>query len=339
MSLCPVSFAQSNVLIIDDAQAVISAVRAMLRAMGFQDACIDYSKDGKSALNSIRSKKYDIIICDYNLGDGLNGKQLLEEMRYSRLLGPDNIFIMITGESSNGIVRSIVELRPDEYILKPFSPQQLQKRLKSSIFKKHYYHELYEIEHRQDAAAGIILCDELLSRGDTEHLLVSQFKGRFLQSLKLYDSAQQLYQELYQKHSEEWIKVELCNVLVELGNYDEVELLMSGVKGGKGGVTLPELSVMSKLEIYKGNIPEAISHLSLASILAPGNPIRELVIANLCLSEHDYVNAERKYSIYRECCKDTSRDDLVLSLNIVRVMLFSAELEAEEKERRKNIKK
>ena len=58
------TLSQHNVLIIDDAQAVISVVRTMLRSMGFSDNCIDYVKEGKSALNCIKSmmSSYVIII-------------------------------------------------------------------------------------------------------------------------------------------------------------------------------------------------------------------------------------------------------------------------------------
>ncbi|MNZ28781.1 Chemotaxis protein CheY [compost metagenome] len=333
------TFSQRNVLIIDDAQAVISVVRTMLRSMGFSDNSIDYAKEGKSALNCIKLKKYDVIICDYNLGDGLNGKQLLEEIRYGRLLGPDNVFIMITGESSKHIVRSIVELRPDDYILKPFNQQQLQSRLRGALSKRSQYRALYELDHQNDAAAGIALCDELLSNGNVDQLLVNQFKGQFLQSLRQYDEAQELYRDLYNKHADAWIKIELCNVLVELGDYDEVESIMTHMNNDNTVSSLPELSVMSKLEIYKNNIPEAISHLSLASTLAPGNPDRELVIANLCLSESDYINAERRYTVYRACCKGTFRDDLTSSLNVIRAMLFSIEEEDYSSARYSNIRK
>ncbi|MGU5738989.1 response regulator [Aeromonas caviae] len=278
------TLSQHNVLIIDDAQAVISVVRTMLRSMGFFDNCIDYVKEGKSALNCIKTKKYDVIICDYNLGDGLNGRQLLEEMRHGKLLGPDNVFIMITGESSKTIVRSIIELRPDDYILKPFSQQQLQSRLKYALLKRSQYRALYELDYHNDAAAGIALCDDLLGNDNVDQLLVSQFKGQFLQSLQQYNEAKSLYLDLYNKHTDAWIKIELCNVLVELGDYDGVESIMAHISNDSAMLALPELSVMSKLEIYKNNIPEAISHLSLASSLAPGNPDRELVIANLCLS-------------------------------------------------------
>ena len=339
MGAYTLTFSQRNVLIIDDAQAVISVVRTMLRSMGFSDNCIDYAKEGKSALNCIKLKKYDVIICDYNLGDGLNGKQLLEEIRHGRLLGPDNVFIMITGESSKTIVSSIIELRPDDYILKPFSQQQLQSRLRWALSKRSQYRALYELDHQNDAAAGIALCDELLSNDNVDQLLVNQFKGQFLQSLRQYDEAQELYRDLYNKHADAWIKIELCNVLVELGDYDEVESIMTHTNNDNTVSALPELSVMSKLEIYKNNIPEAISHLSLASTLAPGNPDRELVIANLCLSESDYINAERRYTVYRACCKGTFRDDLISSLNVIRAMLFSIEEEDYSSARYSNIRK
>ncbi|WP_349920961.1 response regulator [Aeromonas veronii] len=327
MGAYTLTFSQRNVLIIDDAQAVISVVRSMLRAMGFSDNCIDYAKEGKSALNCIKLKKYDVIICDYNLGDGLNGRQLLDEIRHGKLLGPDSVFIMITGESSKTIVRSIIELRPDDYILKPFNQQQLQRRLRVALSKRSQYRALYEIDHQHDAAAGIALCNELLCNESVDQLLVNQFKGQFLQSLRKYDEAQNLYWELDKKHADAWIKIELCNVLVELGDYDEVESIMAHMSNDISVSSLPELTVMSKLEIYKDNIPEAISHLTLASSLAPGNPDRELVIANLCLSESDYTNAERRYSIYRACCKGTFRDDLTSSINVVRGMLLSIEEE------------
>lgn len=339
MSAYTLTFNQHNVLIIDDAQTVISVVKTMLRIMGFSDNSIDYAKEGKAALNCIKLKKYDVVICDYNLGDGLNGKQILEEIRHGKLLGPEHIFIIITGESSNSIVRSIVELRPDDYILKPFNQQQLQNRLKCALIKRHQYRALYEMDYQNDAEAGIALCDELLRNDNADSLLVNQFKGQFLQSLNLYSEARALYRELHQKHDDMWIKVELCNVLVEMGDYAEVESIVVDMGNCSAVATFPELSVISRMEIYRKNIPEAISHLSLASSLVPGNPDRELVIENLCLSEGDYINAERRYSIYRACCKGTFRDDLESSLNVARTMLFSIENKEYGAARHSNIKK
>ncbi len=321
------NFSKLSVLIVDDAQVVISAVRAMLRAMGISDSCIDYAKESKSALCCIKSKKYDVIICDYNLGDGLNGRQLFEEIRHCKLLGPSAVFIMITGESSKAIVRSIIELRPDDYILKPFSQQQLQSRLKGALSKRIQYSALYELDYQNDARAGVELCNALLTKGHCNQLLVNQFKGHFLQSLCQYDEAEKLYRNLYKRHTDSWIKIELCNVLVELGGHDEVESIMATVNNGNTMSSIPELNIKSKLEIYKNNIPDAIAHLSLASHLAPGNPDRELVIANLCISEGDYVNAERHYKIYCSLCKGTYRDDLRSSFNVIRAMLFLIEKE------------
>lgn len=320
-------FSKLKALVVDDAQTVLSVVRTMLRAMGFIDKNIDFAKDAKSAITFSKANCYDIIICDYNLGRGLNGKQILEEIRHYKLLGAGSIFIIISGESSSSIVRSIIELRPDEYILKPFSQKQFHRRVKLAYIRKCQYKRLYEAEYNNEPSSGLSYCEELIGRGNVDVMLVSRFKGVFLQALKKYSDAEQFYRDLYAKHREEWIEFELCNVLIELGSYDEVESIINTSLNSASHreLTLPELSVMSKLAIYQGEIPDAISHLELASALAPGNPTRELVIANLCVAAGDYVSAEKRYYVYKEYCRDTYRDDFTTSLHVVRAMLFSAE--------------
>ncbi|CAK0759075.1 hypothetical protein CCP3SC15_2450004 [Gammaproteobacteria bacterium] len=46
------------------------------------------------------NRSYDIVLCDYNLGDGRDGMQILEEAKQRHLIGLTTVFVMITAESS-----------------------------------------------------------------------------------------------------------------------------------------------------------------------------------------------------------------------------------------------
>jgi CheY-like chemotaxis protein len=81
---------------------------------------VEFASNYQDAIYRIRNNTPDIILCDYMLGDGRSGQQLLEELRRFNLLPDETIFMMVTGEQSYEQVVSAVELVPDDYIIKPF---------------------------------------------------------------------------------------------------------------------------------------------------------------------------------------------------------------------------
>lgn len=113
-------FSKLKVLIVDEAPVVISSVKAMLRQLGFTEENVYFSRSPKACIYMSSQDSFDIFFCSYSFGLGLNGKQILEELVHRKLLKVDGIFMLITGESTRQVAQSIIELKPDEYILKPF---------------------------------------------------------------------------------------------------------------------------------------------------------------------------------------------------------------------------
>ena len=67
----------ARVLIIDDFEGMLRMLREFIRVAGAQQ--IDTAKNGKDAVAALAKHKYDVVLCDYNLGEGKNGQQILEE--------------------------------------------------------------------------------------------------------------------------------------------------------------------------------------------------------------------------------------------------------------------
>ena len=134
-------FGDKSYLVIDDFSDMRSVLRSILRSLGATR--VDQAADGAEAVSRMERKRYDVILCDYMLGDGRSGQQLLEELRRFNLLADETIFMMVTGEQSYEQVVSAVELVPDDYIIKPFSPDKLVLRLDRIMAKKEFFRAYY----------------------------------------------------------------------------------------------------------------------------------------------------------------------------------------------------
>ena len=55
-------------------------------------------------------RRYDLILCEYELDGGQDGQQLLEDLRHHKLITPATIFIMLTSEGEYSKVIGAAEL-------------------------------------------------------------------------------------------------------------------------------------------------------------------------------------------------------------------------------------
>src|SRR5262245_32063046 len=84
-----------SVLVVDDYSTMIRIIRNLLRQLGFVD--VDDATDGESALVKMSSKRYGLVISDWNM-EPMTGYDLLCKVRATPELGATP-FIMVTAES------------------------------------------------------------------------------------------------------------------------------------------------------------------------------------------------------------------------------------------------
>lgn len=319
-------------LVVDDAPVVVAILRVMLRKMGLLDDHIHSAKDARSALHLARYRAYDIIICDYNFGGGLNGKQIFEELSHDHLMTPGSVFIMVTGEASGPIVRSIIELEPDEYLLKPYTEKDLHDRLRTAVRRKHTLLPIYSAEQEKNPAAGLKACDELEAKYPVYLTLIKRFRGQFLRDLSRAEEARALYESILCADNYDWAQLGLGNTLVDIGDYEGAEKCFASLLA-QPVVSVATLNAVSRFELYREDIPAAIRHVTMASELVPGHAERELLLANLCLVEGDYASAVIKYRFYHEVNRETFRDTLLSRMNWVRGLVWQLSACSDERDR------
>lgn len=150
-------YSKKRFLVIDDQSQARDALRTVAQQLGA--FAVEFASNYQDAIFRIRNNMPDIILCDYMLGEGRSGQQLLEELRRFNLLPDETIFMMVTGEQSYEQVVSAVELIPDDYIIKPFSPDKLLFRLERIVAKKLFFAGYYKEKRKEEYANALAILE------------------------------------------------------------------------------------------------------------------------------------------------------------------------------------
>ena len=115
------------VLVVDDYSTMVRIIRNLLRQLGFAD--VDEARDGVAALAKMRSKRYGLVISDWNM-EPMTGFEFLREVRADPQL-EETPFIMVTAESKTENVIAARKAGVNNYIVKPFNAQTLKAKIEA----------------------------------------------------------------------------------------------------------------------------------------------------------------------------------------------------------------
>lgn len=207
------NYSKKRFLVIDDQAQARDALRTVAQTMGAFS--VEFAANYQDAIFRIRNNAPDVILCDYVLGDGRSGQQLLEELRRFKLLPDETIFMMVTGEQSYEQVVSAVELVPDDYIIKPFSPDKLQLRLDRIVAKKDFFAEYYQEKRAQEFAKALAILQK--KRNDEagrpyRFEILRQQAEVFLASGDA-KSAESAYRDIIENHDFPWARAGVARSL------------------------------------------------------------------------------------------------------------------------------
>jgi two-component system chemotaxis response regulator CheY len=115
------------VLVVDDYSTMIRIIRNLLRQIGFAD--VDDASNGAAALDKMRTKRYGLVISDWNM-EPMTGYDLLQQVRSDPGFG-NTPFIMVTAESKTENVIAAKKAGVNNYIVKPFNAQTLKAKIEA----------------------------------------------------------------------------------------------------------------------------------------------------------------------------------------------------------------
>ena len=152
-----------KVLIADEFQNSRQSIKKILASLDINKVSV--TSNGKGVIDACRNTAFDLILCNYNLGKGKNGQQVLEEIRKLGYLKATSSFVFISAETSRDVVMSLMETKPDEFLMKPFNQSELIKRIKNLFNKNNELINIKTAIENEDHKQVISLCQAQIANG------------------------------------------------------------------------------------------------------------------------------------------------------------------------------
>jgi len=208
------------VLVIDDQQQMRQIIRESLYRLGIRNVVM--AGNAREAMKAMRDENVDVVLSDYNLGEGTDGQQLLEAARGGNILSPVAPWIFITANSLRTDVLAAGDYIPDGYIVKPFADQLLCRTIETLAARKAALAPLlYAIDAKKwdevlSVAEGFVQRRDALSVEGIKQKAGALMKlGRFEEALAAYMQALAMNSEL------PWARLGRAHALRAGGKTDE----------------------------------------------------------------------------------------------------------------------
>ncbi len=310
-------------LIVDDSGNYRTSLLTLLTDAEVPSRQIDSAANGEEALKLIASNHYDVILCDFYMGEGKDGQQVLEESRARGILGYSTIFIIIAAETARAMVLSVVENRPDDYLTKPFTRSVLSSRLHKLISDKEGLREVDEALGKKSYQRAMHHLNRLIeARSECPYELL-RIKADIEEKNRYYDQALQIYEETLEEQSLIWARLGKGRVLYSKERYAEALACFEQVLEENDAQNVArDWMARTLMKMDQGERAQEI--LEDAVEQSPRVLKRQKLLATVAGSNGDHEVAERAYksvirlgehSMFRDISDFTGLSDLLMAQN------------------------
>lgn len=289
-------------LIADRHPAVRSSLRDLVSTLGVTS--IHMAESSNAVKRHVTGQRFDVILCDYLLEPHKDGQQLLEELRHTHAIPLSTIFMIVTGERAYQSVVSVAELAPDDYLIKPFTPEHLAQRLHKALEKKHVFHIAHELCEAAKPREAIDECDRIAEFHSRFVLDAFRLKAELLVALGEQDAAEALYRRILEFKAVPWARMGLAWVLYQQGELDAAEEAAKAVIDEKPEF-MSAYTFLAEVQEAKGEVDAALGTLDRASVHSPNNVARLRKLGELAVGARDLDRARRAFDKVLERAGDS----------------------------------
>tara|TARA_R110001592_G_scaffold175466_5_gene414749 strand:- start:73030 stop:74643 length:1614 start_codon:yes stop_codon:yes gene_type:complete len=285
-------YAKKRFLIVDKLDTFCFSTKKTLKELGLK--LVDTASSAQKVITGFENINYDVVLCNYDLGKGKNGQELLEELRYRKLLKFTGLFFIVSAEVEKGKVMGTVENEPDGYLVKPVIPKDLINRLKKSLKMKDAMRQIETAIDENDYLSAIHYCDRKIAEKDPYTLRALKTKAWLYGKTGQLDLAKALYEDILSKQDFLWAEYGLAKTFFKLKDYQEAESSLKRILE-KDPEQLEALDLLAEISKKQQNFVEAQSYLKQAITLSPNALLRQKELADVCILNKDDEDAAEAF--------------------------------------------
>ncbi len=170
----------ARILLVEDDRVLAQSLKSYLESEGFT---VTVATSYSEAVDHLERKGYDMYILDVNLGDG-DGIELVKDLREMK---DDTPTIFISALTDIGNIARGFSAGAEDYIKKPFDPEELVVRIRARLKKKEEEIRCGDITYRD---GRFFRGGEELDLGEVQRSILLKLirnRGRVVTKEELYD--------------------------------------------------------------------------------------------------------------------------------------------------------
>ncbi|MEO7497242.1 MAG: tetratricopeptide repeat protein [Massilia sp.] len=293
--IVPVDWSEKHYLVVDDFIGIRQLLRESLRNLGAK--YIDQASSGGEAIAALARTRYDVVLCDYNLGEGKNGQQVLEEVRLRNLLLPSSVWLMVSAEKSVESVMGAAEHQPDAYLIKPITEGVLLTRLNRVWHKKQVFRPIDQAYADKDYLSAAKMCDVQIQSNKVHQIELLRMKASLMLKSGEPEQARAAYETVMAQREYQWARAGLAKIRMANGEFEQARQMFQGVIA-ENRYYIDAYDQLALALQGMGKTEEACSVLERAALLSPNSVLRQRNLGQLCLKLGNIGMAEKAF---RKC--------------------------------------
>jgi tetratricopeptide (TPR) repeat protein len=290
-----VDWSNKSYLVVDDFIGIRQLLRESLRNLGARH--IDQASSGGEAMALLARTRYDVVLCDYNLGEGKNGQQVLEEARVRNLLIPSCVWMMVSAEKSIESVMGAAEHQPDAYLIKPITEGVLLTRLNRVWHKKQVFKQIDQAYAEKDFLRAARMCDEQIAVNKVHEIELLRMKAALLLKSGEPGKARDTYEKVLQEREYQWARTGLAKIRMANGEFEQARQIFQTVIA-ENRYYMDAYDNLAKAYTAMGQAEEACNILERASKMSPNSVTRQRELGTVSLKLGHVGMAEKAF---RKC--------------------------------------
>ncbi|HSC68655.1 MAG TPA: response regulator [Cellvibrio sp.] len=286
--MADLGYYKMHALIVDDFENFRGTLYKMLMDLGIGNA--DSAASGEEALRFCKARAYDLILCDNNLGKGKSGQQVLEELRTTDNPCSDSLFILVSAESSKGIIMAAYDYEPDAYLAKPINPKALDQRLSRLIEQRVELKAVLAAQKAGDDQLAISLGKELIAKGSRHTNTCQKLLGQLYLKRNDIAAAEEVYRTVLDNRELEWAQLGMVRTKLAqndlLGAQQWLENILQA-----NPLCMKAYDLQADLFKMQNDMEKLQNVLQKATDISPLAILRQQALGNVAQQNNDLVTA------------------------------------------------
>jgi tetratricopeptide (TPR) repeat protein len=297
----------------------------MLMALGIK--LIDTMTTGQQVLSGFHNVDYDVILCNFDLGKGRSGQDLLEELRQKQLLKFTSLFFIVSAEVRKDNVMGTIENEPDGYIVKPITTANLKKRLTEKLSQKDATRNICQAIDSGNHVKAIELCNEKILNKDRYSIWCMKTAAWLYSKQGNDKEALRIYEQAATKYKQDWALFGIAKIKKDTHNLNQSKEVLTTLLA-KSPDRIEAYDLLAEIHLEQGNPNDAQKLLEHAISSSPNSVLRQRALAEVYINNNQVdkaINTLKKviklseksvhaspeaYLDFASCLSLSSKDDL-----------------------------